>query len=197
MRTLLDRLTPRFAGRTVAVLASGPSLTREIVDTVRAAEIPAVVTNRTYELAPWADALVGNDVAWWLATPGAHAFAGAKVCLQECPLPHVVTPSGQDLHDARDGGNSGFTAVWLAAKAGAARILLCGVDMRGDHWHAEHLSPPLRNTLPGRYPVWIARFEKHAPDVEILNCTPGSDLRCFPFSDLDDALARAADLELA
>jgi hypothetical protein len=49
----------------VVCIASGPSLTAEDVERVRAAGHPVIVTNTTFRLAPWADVLFGMDSKWW------------------------------------------------------------------------------------------------------------------------------------
>lgn len=170
---------------------------------VRAAGVPAVVVNRTHELAPWAGVLVGNDARWWMNNEAALKFAGVKVCAQEgsCPFRQVksLRNTGVDGFDpdpacVRTGGNGGYTALHIAAHAGAARVLICGFDMRGEHWHAPH---PGRNPTRRSFEMWIARFVAVAPTLaarglEVLNVTPGSALRCFPFADLETVLAACA-----
>ena len=96
----------------------------------------------------------------------------------------------------RTGGNSGYQAVHIAAQAGARRILLCGFDMsadRGAHWHGEH-QHPLRETGPATFQRWIDYFPTlvnalAARGVKVLNCTPGSRLKCAPLVSLETALA--------
>lgn len=103
------------------------------------------------------------------------------------------------------GGNSGFQAVNLTILFGAARILMVGFDMRmvavrtdkgiseKRHFFGDH-APPLRNN--SSYDNFIKAFEiaarKLRGRVEIVNCTPGSALRCFPMMSLSDAIRGAA-----
>lgn len=174
---------------------------------VRAAGVPALVINETFRLAPWADVLVANDAAWWIQrAQEALKFAGIKVCSQTgcCPFPAVMElrNTGTDLRDqcgfdpdpdcVRTGGNSAYSALHIAMQAGAARILLCGMDLGGRNWHGAH-AEPLRQTAQHTYAIWARRFEslvKPARErgIEILNATPGSALRCFAFADLEEAL---------
>ena len=84
----------------------------------------------------------------------------------------------------------------IAAHAGCKRILLCGFDMHGGHWHERHVYP-LREHGEGIFERWIARFETLAPElakrgIETINCTPGSSLKCFPTMDLSEALEARA-----
>ncbi|WP_354398298.1 hypothetical protein [Variovorax sp. OAS795] len=154
-------------------------------------KLPVAVVNDTYRLAPWAEMLYGADADWWRNNRDARQLAGIKVCSDDSLLwPEVMTlrHTGKvgfdpDPHCIRSGGNSGYQAVHVAAQAGAARILLCGFDMGGAHWHdapapAAHL-----------FATWIERFQTLADalrgQVEILNCTPGSAMKCFPIVELE------------
>lgn len=57
---------PAWEGLTVACLASGPSLTAEDCEVVRASGVPTLVTNTTFRMAPWAAIVYGHDSKWWL-----------------------------------------------------------------------------------------------------------------------------------
>lgn len=191
-------------GLTVAILASGPSMSAEVVARVRAAAIPAIVVNNTFQLAPWAELLYAADYEWWKHTPGALQFEGLKVSV--CPPAgihnpflgvHLLRETGKNGFDPdpsciRTGRNSGYQAVHFAAQAGAKCILLCGMDFRNGHWHPEHAAP-LRTTHPDYYDIFRAHFQTLVDPlaergIEVLNCTPGSALRCFPFADLAEVL---------
>jgi hypothetical protein len=52
-------------------------MSQEVADYVRG-KCRVVAVNDAYRLAPWADALVGNDRAWWGLYPEALNFAGRK-----------------------------------------------------------------------------------------------------------------------
>lgn len=189
-----------WAGGTVAVLASGPSMTPEVAQAVRAAGVYTIAVCNTWEMAPWADLAFAGDAPWWHKYHAATAgFAGLKACLEETPFADVLLlrnggKQGFDTDPStlRTGGNSGYGAVHIAAHAGAARILLCGFDMRGGHWHSPH-QWPLYQGGEGHFPKWIARFATLAPElaargIEVLNCTPDSALDVFPMARLEDAL---------
>lgn len=200
------RVPPMWQGRTVAVLASGLSMTAAVAEAVRAAGVPAVVTNDTFELAPWADMLVANDATWWVnRAQDALKFPGLKVSANDnCRFPQVLglRSTGSEGFDpdpecVRTGGNSGQTAAHIVAQGCARCILLCGFDMRPGHWHRDH-PKPLRNAKPPTYTKWIRRFgifavEMQKLGIEVLNCTPRSALKCFPFVSLENALAARAE----
>ncbi len=202
--------TRMWEGQTCAVLASGPSMSSAVVEAIRVCpEIRVIVVNRTWELARWADLLYASDANWWtekLSHLGGKSnydmlagFVGMKVCVEDTPFSDVMKlkDSGDegfdDDHGAiRTGGNSGYGAVHIAAHLGCSRILLCGFDMRGGHWHERH-AWPLRDAGEGTYERWIQRFATLAPElakrgIETINCTPGSALTCFPMADLRGVL---------
>jgi hypothetical protein len=92
------------------------------------------------------------------------------------------------------GGNGGYQAVNLAYHLGAKKILLVGYDMGNAadgkaHFFGEYegrLAMPHRN-----FGLFIRNFETIKPEeygIEIINCTPGSRLKCFPFSTLEREL---------
>lgn len=174
----------------------------------RAREVPCIVINSTFLLAPWADMLYAADFAWWRHNTDAARFAGFKVSIEErkgsappAPGVRLLTNSGvigmdSDPSKLRTGGNSGYQAIQIAAHAGAARILLCGFDMHGTNWHGKH-AEPLVSTTPETYAKWVSRFrwlasELAARSIDVVNCTPGSALTCFRFMEFDDALAARA-----
>lgn len=94
------------------------------------------------------------------------------------------------------GGNSGYQAVNLAVLAGAPRLLLLGYDMGSrdgrKHWHEDH-PPGLNNPRETTFQQWRDAFTTAVPDleragVEVINCTPGSALMCFPIARLEDVI---------
>lgn len=189
-----------WPGATVAVLASGPSMSQAVADRVRAAGLPTVVVNTTFRLAPWAQILYAADAAWWQHTPDARLFAGLKIACEEVQAPgvHRIEHAGNvGWSDRRDSvfsfSNSGAQAIQVAAKAGARRVLLLGMDMDGGHWHGDHPAP-LRTTHRDLYPIWrdrvgmLAGFLRER-GVEVINCSPASALDCWPRIALEDALA--------
>jgi hypothetical protein len=163
--------------------------------------VPTIVINDTFRLAPWAALLYAADAAWWQANPAALAFAGLKVTVDSVPGVESLRNTGSAGFDPdpgciRTGSNSGYQGVHIAAQAGAARILLCGFDMsaaRGAHWFGAHPAG-LVNTEPHTYERFIRKFGElkvalDALGIEVVNCTPGSALKCFPMMELADALA--------
>jgi hypothetical protein len=182
---------------TFAILASGPSMSQAVAGAVRG-RCRAIAVSDSYRLAPWADALVAQDWAWWKVHQEAKFFRGRKFCgpavRGESPHPvEQLEPDGMIVSST----NSGLLACLVAVKFfGASRILLLGLDMHGSHFFGPHPSP-LGNTSEQRFEALKGQFARWKPKgVEVLNCTPGSGLQCFKFADLEVALARMAEPEI-
>lgn len=174
-----------FPGGTVVVMGAGPSMSDTVAAKVRG--LPAIVVNDVFTIAPWAWMLYAADWRWWKSHPSAFAFAGLKAVVEHQLLPgvHCLRNTGIDGFDpdprnVRTGNNSGYQATHIAIHTGAARVLLTGMDMRGGHFNRDDDGPLRRD--------WIARFAGLIGRAEIINCTPGSALDCFPMMDLDEAL---------
>lgn len=210
-----------WAGETVAILASGPSMCAEQaqqlqgkcrVIAVNNQGIPTLVNGALCPaFAPWADILYAADATWWRKNPEALNFAGRKVTIRpENPVDEKRLPTVYSLQNGgcsgfddrpthiRTGGNSGYQALHLAAHLGVKRALLLGFDMRPapdgqEHWFGSH---PWRRGFKSRYDIFIIRFEKAAHEfaqrgIEVVNCTSGSALKCFPHHDVERALCLA------
>lgn len=167
---------------TWAILASGPSMSQEVADSVRSFRVIAV--SNTYQLAPWAEILVSNDKTWWTNNPEATKFAGQKFCGLTIEPPKDVTK----FPGAMSGSNSALLALQVAVSKGAKRILLLGVNLSGNHYFGNHPSP-LRNPTPNRFEIFKKQFAAYQPKgVEIFNCSPGSKLKAYPFAKVADFL---------
>lgn len=170
---------------TWAVLATGPSMNQSVADAVRS-RCNVVVVSDAYKLAPWADALVSADSAWWDAHPDALQFAGKRYGL----VPQWIDLRGIERLSAPQGTNSGLLAVMVAAGLGAKKIVLLGCDMHspGDHFFGRH-AHGLKSTTQERMEVFKRQFASYKPrGIEIVNCTPGSALTCYPKANLEDVL---------
>lgn len=166
---------------TWAVLATGPSLTKAQVAAVR--HLPCVAVSDAFRLAPWAAAMAAQDRKWWEVHADALAFAGRKfstrgiVGVERVPIGPVVSST-----------NSGLLAVHVARMLGATRVLLLGVDMKGTHYFGPHRHG-LKNTGPERFNDMRRQFARYPRgDLEIINCSPGSALDCFPKLPLEQCL---------
>lgn len=92
----------------------------------------------------------------------------------------------------RTGMNSGFQALGLAIKAGAAKVILLGYDMcyspdGKTHWHGGHNWPIPEHEYRAGYAESFKRT-KFPADVEIINAIPNGLLNCFPRRPLKEVL---------
>lgn len=127
-----------FAGKTVAVLASGPSLTQELADAVR--HLPRICARWAIKRAPDADMVIAidpppNEGFWPYALEN---FKGLKITSGEMDtLPaevmsywhrwEMVTISEVPSH-VIEFRNNGMSAIHIAEQGGAAKILKLGFD---------------------------------------------------------------------
>lgn len=191
------------------VAAPGPSLSETVA--ARLAGQNVIAVNDAWRRVPGAQVLYACDAAWWTVHNGVPDFHGErwsshggdkhnnKTEIAEAYGVNLVI--GRDSHEGFStdpavihyGSNSGFQAVNLAMLMGARRVILVGFDMHGTHFFGQHPAG-LRNTTS--YGGFIRAFERaarHLPaGVQILNATPGSALRCFPFTRLEDELSAIA-----
>lgn len=196
----------RWSGLCV-VAATGPSLTEEIAAACKGKRCIAV--NDAYRLFPFADVLYAADSAWWELHKGCPDFRGEKWTAHEkrsnnneelakrYGLHLVQGRAGQgfslDPERIHYGSNSGFQAVNLAVLFGATRIVLVGFDMRRvdgkRHFFGDHPAP-LSNSA--KYERFVSAFKDAAKElpshIEVINCTPGSALKCFRQMPLEAAL---------
>lgn len=191
-----------WAGETVVVMASGESFTQAQADIIRASGKRSIAVNTTFRRAPFADFLYAADQEWWRHPDNADAFSfsGRRVSVTKINDKVLwLKNSGREGLDEnpsclRTGSNGGYQALHLAYHLGARRVLLCGFDMHGGHWHGRH-PHGLRETQPEHYEIFISRFATIAEPlrvrgVDVVNCNPKSSLRCFRFGNLEEELCR-------
>ncbi len=159
-----------------ALLAPGPSAPG-LVSKIPP-DIKLGVIGNAFELVPKADYLISSDRGWWLKYPAAMQFPAKKLCnFPDLPdIEYLRIPCGM---------NSGVLGLIAVVKAGAKKVRLYGFDMHGSHFFGKYENG-LRNTSNDRRNVFhkqYAEWAKNNPTIEVLNCTPGSALECFPFED--------------
>jgi hypothetical protein len=166
-----------------------------------------IAVNNAYTIAPWAEMCYFADARWWewhKDKPEFRAFRGQKVTIFNTgmmvrdPAVFMLEQAGTDglslsPRALSTGSNGGYQAINIATLAGARRVMLLGYDMRfagpRSHWHAGH---PIY-VVEQRYHQYAARFVSMVPvlksiGVEVVNCTPGSMIKCFRMSRIKDEL---------
>lgn len=173
------------------VLATGESMSQAIADSVRG-RCRVVAVSDAFRLAPWADAMVSNDSAWWAKNLDAmKIFTGRKFCGAQTKMSGLeyIKPTG-GFSFGINSGLQGMRVVTIVDPH-ASKILLSGFDMRGTHYFGLH-PKPLRNTTPHRFEVHRRQF-KLWRGCKVINCTPSSSLKCFPMGSLEEELGNVLD----
>jgi hypothetical protein len=216
----LEALRPRFHNATALVFAPGPSLVP--LWRGRSSWHPKVAINdawrdwRTGEvIVADADIVYSSDARWFNARGGLPEFCGVKlsgrglsgppqapdvICLKLSS--HGHTGYDPQLGRVCFGMNSGTAATHLAAQLGAKVIALIGFDFHnrnGMHYFGRYpigyreRRPDLDFRTAASAFVLLAK-ELRKIRIEIVNCTPGSDLpeKWFPQVPLDAVLERRA-----
>lgn len=170
-----------------AVIASGQSLTLcQVVKCLQARDAGILtgiiaVSNVGIDLCPQADALVSHDGNWWARKPDAMKFKGRKFCRNARAGVQVFIPA------STKGCNSGLMAMEVAYQVfKAKKLLLLGFDMHGTHYFGAH-PKGLKNTAEAGFNRHIGQF-KAWKGCPVINCTPDSALKQFPFQSLKGVL---------
>jgi len=160
----------------IDLLGPGPSASASLAERLRGRRVGVV--GNAYQLAPWAEFLAASDRQWWDKYTTAREFAGQRYSSHR--IGGVLQLAG-----AQTNWNSGVLALAVAVHLGATLVRLHGFDLHGTHFFGPY-SNGLANTAPARREVHKQQFAQWAtcnPHVRVVNCTPGSALRCFEFDE--------------
>lgn len=186
-------ICPDWTGRTVVCIASGPSLTEEDCELVRASGHPAIVTNTTFRMCLWADVLFAFDPKWWRIYLGEvkQTFPG-RLMTTAHSVPGVETLCGASWF--RQFTTSGACAVSLAICGGASKVVLLGYDCQRTggrtHWHGDHPQALSNAKTIDRWPAAFKAVaaEARARAVPAVNASRETALTCFDRVELASAL---------
>lgn len=181
----------RQAAELVIIAGSGPSLTRAVAEQCGSASVIAV--NDAWRLFSHA-ILYAADFTWWRHhAEDLKAFRGRRItCRADVNGPvdiEQLKAWGIEILKIDPGQCSGYGAITTALYLGFKKLLLVGYDMRvvagRRHFFGDH--DGLRNT--DDYSFALPDFDRLAReiprDVTVLNATPCSALRAFPFTTLE------------
>lgn len=213
-----------FSETTAVVLATGPSLTADVLAAARRGQARGVWRvygmNHVWRDFPTLDVFLScnpeyYDTQWerGLKDIPAEKWTWDRDTAQRYRIRFIegkwADGFSSDPRFIHYGHSSGFQLPQIAYHAGFRRLLLCGYDMKfapdydgrnrrigstPRHYFGEYDDDKLKHwpsvkIRDGVFVELIEQFEKVKrlnPDVEIINCSPGSALTCFPFGNLGD-----------
>lgn len=131
-----DEVTRSWEGKTCVCIASGPSVTLQQLDLIKAARardaVRVIVVNDMYLVAPWADAMYFADKAWWEwhraglekvwpwarfskvdVVAALENFAGQKITIKHNPM-----AEGPDIFALENAGFEGLSTHPKAIRSG-------------------------------------------------------------------------------
>lgn len=187
------KLNAVLAGKVVAIIGNGPSVSA--LDLSALVGLPVIGCNDAFRL-PGVDVCIWGDTRWFARfKKELQSWSGLKVTCNKkqkaspgiiiLPRCYKTIVSGQLAWY----GNTGISAIHLAAAAGARGALLFGFDMKGrngqHHWHEHALSKSSDRV----YPLFQRQFTKFAQALRqaypadtfrVINTNTGSALKVFP-----------------
>lgn len=195
------RPEPLWQGRTVFILAGGPSL-REIDPDILKGQTLLVI-NASCMLAPWAGLLLFMDQGWamahqreiaeWKGLAVSTSITAKRMMPRKVNRIQVVLKDNfQDVPEGyvRMGASGGHVAISLAIAMGAKTLVLLGYDMKlakdgKSHFHNEYLRHNddiyVNKFIPG-FRGWNQQAKEVG--VDIFNTSSDSALDEFPRASL-------------
>lgn len=191
---------PDWSGETAVIVGTGPSAGMLPLH-LTAGRTKVIAIKGAWRFVPWADALYGIDVPWWIANKGAAEFGGLKF------TPSPSAARAFRLHQTRlksgariildppltlgcglkhGGGHSGWQAINLAIQFGSRQIVLVGFEMTLAHGaRFNGGGAGVGRADAKRIDGWRREMDAAIDqftgiDCDVLNATPGSALRAYP-----------------
>ena len=151
-----------------------------------------MVTNTTFQLCLWADAVYAMDLKWWTHY---HEEVDRDFKGKKLGWPIVVSKYGVTVMQGKmtGFGNSGTDAICYAMSQGAKEVLMLGYDCRvtsKSHWHGDHPKSLSNARSVGQWPEKFKQLAKHAErkGVRVVNVSRQTALRCFERAELENVL---------
>ena len=194
-----------WKGETAYIIGGGPSL--KSFDFTRIERECAIGCNDAYRLGNWVSICYFGDKEWFelhQPRPEFQSFTGLKIACTPFPIPGVLSLE-RNLDDTLylEGTkigwfcNTGASAVNLAIRLGATKIVLLGFDMKlgndgQSNWHPNLVNPSPTGEVYAnfkyRFNLLATLIKKLRPDVKVINANPDSELDCFPRMSFEESL---------
>ena len=193
------RVEPLWKGQSCFIIGGGPSLKE--MDLTPIHKYNVIGVNDSFKLGSWVDICWFSDCRWAVWNHEALTeFPGKVITCARCNCQHPALQVRRteqrglstNPEEVRMNRSSGASAINLAVHLGVKKIILLGFDMQvrdGKHnWHTNHKHIPSPDIYIDRM---IAPFDTIAIDakklgIEIINCTPDSALKVFPYQVLSE-----------
>lgn len=179
-----------FRNQTVAVLASGPSLTQDDIDSI--SHLPHIAVNTTWEKARKCSVIFAGDNKWWIHNHDKIDIDARRISLSYNSERMYKAKRFKSKVAKKGGYNSGCIAIEYALSQEAERVIMLGFDCsvkNGIHHHGKHKESP--NPNDGKCALWKKQFHNLRaayPRAAIVNCSRYTELNMFPKVSLESAL---------
>lgn len=192
-----------WSGQIAVCIATGPSLKREQVEAIKAANVRTIGINDIGLTEYWLDIWYAADKRFWQHyrknSPALRVCAEYQA-VDEGLADQLLDISNQRAaeaftpwHSLRGGGaaHSGFQALQMALSFRARRVVLVGYDCKARGQLTNYFGRKCRALdATSAYAAWIQGYQQMViPEwAEVVNATPGSAIQAFPHVELDEAL---------
>lgn len=199
----------KFEGKPAILIATGPSLTEDVVKTIEKYKDNFVIIgcNDSYRIVDFLDIHYACDRRWWQhhgdafrqKYPELESYTQCKESAEKYNLIPVEGTSARGLSIDPErihwGANSGYQILNLALLFGCSKFILVGYNMtvwnNKRHFFGDH-PQPINSTSP--YTLFVSNYRGIQKELHpyIVNCTPHSALSMFKFNNLEDELCESS-----
>lgn len=177
-------IEPIFDGETAVLIATGPSLTDEQLNFVRASNAKVFTINNVYQRYPETDVHLSCDFPWWchyfptdvrLQELKAPRYTWHPVIAKEYGIDYIKGVDKPGLSTDRSvihiNHGSGPMAINLAAHYGISKLILIGHDMKFAPDYKPHQQDP--GSVSRHYFDEYPKHLQHWPSVKVGKSAPG------------------------
>lgn len=196
----MDEIPEKYLGDTAVLLASGPSLTDEVIEYIKPFHEQGIIRvfglNDTFKICDFLDVFYACDPRWWdhnlevLDHPCPEKWTqdknwGAKH--KDLGIRTVSGGGGSGLsirkHHIHYGSNSGFQLLNLAYHYGIRKFILLGYNMHVPKGMKQHFFGPHPKPLntTDNYRGFCSQYDRISDEHKkmIVNCTDKTALKSF------------------
>jgi hypothetical protein len=197
----------KFRNKPAILVATGPSLTEEVVDTIRKYRDKFIFfgCNDSYKIIDFLDVHYACDKQWWVThgedfrkqRPKLESWTQHKESAEQFNLNYTPGTHTKDLslnsNSIHFGSNSGYQLLNIAFLMGCNKFILVGYNMQvvrnKRHFFGDH-PQGLNNSSP--YSRFVQAYKTINPEIAklIVNCTPNSALIFFNQTPLEEELKK-------